>query len=199
MSTNTLVQHPLAAAPLPTRKGVCDRTPQNMTSKLFVPKTADMDEGFLFFDKINGTTGMLNSYDPTATKTSITEIFLCVVLKEEPEDLTHLAPVAGDTCIPLEMPSIDFFDADEFNPALLDCLPLSGFELPIMSLSDEAIEDDDNAVDEQPELPIPSAIKEDPFIFFNMEADRMSASPIDASSPLHSDVSSPFTLDFMDS
>lgn len=63
-SANTLVQRPLAAAPMPTRKIVSERPPQNMTSKLFVPKTADMDERFLFFDKVNGTTGMLQTNDP---------------------------------------------------------------------------------------------------------------------------------------
>lgn len=120
------------------------------------------------------------------------------ILKEEPEDLTHLAPVAGDTCIPLEMPSIDFFDADDFCPEMLDCLPLTGFELPMMSLSNEGMDGDDNAMDEQTEAecPIPpSAIKQDPFIFFNVDAARMSDSPMDAISPLHAGVS--FTFFFV--
>ena len=42
---------------MPTRNVGNDGLPQNMTSKLFVPKTADMDEGFLTFDKLNGATG----------------------------------------------------------------------------------------------------------------------------------------------
>lgn len=32
------------------------------------------------------------------------------MLKEEPEDLTHLAPTAGDVCIPLEDNPFDMFD-----------------------------------------------------------------------------------------
>lgn len=31
------------------------------------------------------------------------------MLKEEPEDLTHLAPTAGDACIPLEENPFDVF------------------------------------------------------------------------------------------
>lgn len=32
------------------------------------------------------------------------------MLKDEPEDLTHLAPTAGDACIPLENSPFDMFD-----------------------------------------------------------------------------------------
>lgn len=33
------------------------------------------------------------------------------VLKDEPEDLTHLAPTAGDACVPLDLPQLsDMFD-----------------------------------------------------------------------------------------
>lgn len=32
------------------------------------------------------------------------------MLKDEPEDLTHLAPTAGDTCVPLENSSFYMFD-----------------------------------------------------------------------------------------
>lgn len=35
---------------------------------------------------------------------------LFTVLKDEPEDLTHLAPTAGDACIPLENSPFDMFD-----------------------------------------------------------------------------------------
>lgn len=48
------------------------------------------------------------------------------VLKDEPDDLTHLAPVAGDVCVPLEdHPFLsdmldDFFLKDNFCPLLTD-------------------------------------------------------------------------------
>lgn len=32
------------------------------------------------------------------------------MLKDEPEDLTHLAPTAGDACIPLENSPFDMFE-----------------------------------------------------------------------------------------
>lgn len=40
------------------------------------------------------------------------------VLKEEPEDLTHLAPSVGDTCVPL-------LECASFNPGLEEdqCMP----------------------------------------------------------------------------
>ncbi len=57
-SATGLVQRPLAAAPAPSRKMPNELLPQNMTSKLFVPKTAEMDEGFLIFDKLKGATSM---------------------------------------------------------------------------------------------------------------------------------------------
>lgn len=48
------------------------------------------------------------------------------MLKDEPEDLTHLAPVAGDVCIPLEEHPFlsdmldDFLLRDGFCPLLTD-------------------------------------------------------------------------------
>ena len=58
LSATDLIQRPLAAAPAPSRKMANEWLPQNMTSKLFVPKTAEMDEGFLIFDKLKGASGM---------------------------------------------------------------------------------------------------------------------------------------------
>ncbi|XP_074037050.1 hypoxia-inducible factor 1-alpha isoform X3 [Leptinotarsa decemlineata] len=55
--------------------------PQTATSKIFGPRTEDMNKGFLAF---------------TGQESRLT------MLKDEPEDLTHLAPVAGDVCVPLE-------------------------------------------------------------------------------------------------
>lgn len=54
--------------------------PVASTFKIFVPRTEDMNKGFLTF----------NDNDPHST-----------VLKDEPEDLTHLAPSVGDTYVPL--------------------------------------------------------------------------------------------------
>lgn len=47
------------------------------------------------------------------------------VLKDEPEDLTHLAPTAGDVCVPLEGPFLgdvfdDFMLSDNYCPLLSD-------------------------------------------------------------------------------
>lgn len=53
------------------------------------------------------------------------------MLKEEPEDLTHLAPTAGDVCIPLEDNPFDVFDQfilSDYNllPEELDVLGPNG-------------------------------------------------------------------------
>lgn len=77
--------------------------PRPATSEIFGPRTADMNKGFLTFsDDESGST----------------------VLKEEPEDLTHLAPTAGDACVPLSIPSIrdgmmccDIL-SDEYSPLI---------------------------------------------------------------------------------
>lgn len=117
------------------------------------------------------------------------------MLKEEPEDLTHLAPVAGDTCIALDLPSFtfpsDLFDVEELTPEFLDCLPLTGFELPLLCSSDEVMEEAseevEHAMDEPIDCPVPSSFKEDPFIFFNIQTAPVSVSSTD--SPLSSAVS----------
>ena len=44
---------------------------------------------------------------------------LNVVLKEEPEDLTHLAPSGGDSCLPLDIPHLlnqELDDLFQFEP-----------------------------------------------------------------------------------
>lgn len=56
-----------------------------------------------------------------------------LVLKDEPEDLTHLAPVAGDVCVPLEEHPFltdmldDFLLRDSFCPLLADDEPTDPF------------------------------------------------------------------------
>ncbi|XP_019887026.1 hypoxia-inducible factor 1-alpha isoform X1 [Ooceraea biroi] len=59
----------------------CRPSPQTATASIFAPRTEDMNKGFLTFSEDQ----------PGLT-----------MLKDEPEDLTHLAPTAGDVCVPLE-------------------------------------------------------------------------------------------------
>lgn len=54
-------------------------------------------------------------------------LFLFAVLKDEPDDLTHLAPTAGDACIPLDETTPffsdmfdDFIIPDNYNTLLTD-------------------------------------------------------------------------------
>ncbi len=66
------------------------------------------------------------------------------MLKEEPEDLTHLAPAAGDTCIPLELSTSflsinELLEEEDFPPDILECFPMTTFDF--MSLSSENCED----------------------------------------------------------
>ncbi|XP_035704232.1 hypoxia-inducible factor 1-alpha isoform X2 [Folsomia candida] len=71
------------------------------TSKIFTPKTKDMDTGFLMH------------VDDTL-----------IASKEEPDDLTHLAPIAGDECVPLDVPLLEdllaSLDADDMSYSFLD-------------------------------------------------------------------------------
>lgn len=103
---------PLPAAPAAAREGAEQREDKeeegeeeeegeplcftSSTSKIFAPRTADMNKGFLMFaDDDSGLT----------------------VLKEdsEPEDLTHLAPQAGDDSIPLDDLPSDVLGDDAFS------------------------------------------------------------------------------------
>ncbi|XP_014477700.1 PREDICTED: protein similar isoform X2 [Dinoponera quadriceps] len=61
----------------------CRPSPQTATASIFAPRTEDMNKGFLTFSEDQ----------PGLT-----------MLKDEPEDLTHLAPTPGDVCVPLEDP-----------------------------------------------------------------------------------------------
>uniref|UniRef100_A0AAR5PAB4 Hypoxia-inducible factor 1-alpha n=1 Tax=Dendroctonus ponderosae TaxID=77166 RepID=A0AAR5PAB4_DENPD len=80
--------------------------PHTATKTIFAPRTEDMSKGFLTFSE----------EEPGLT-----------MLKDEPDDLTHLAPVAGDVCVPLdENPFItDILDdfllkENSFGPLLTD-------------------------------------------------------------------------------
>lgn len=49
------------------------------------------------------------------------------MLKEDPEDLTHLAPTAGDVCVPLDESPIEYVLPDILDDIILsDCNLLSG-------------------------------------------------------------------------
>ena len=115
------------------------KKPQKMTSKLFQPRTADMNSGFLKFDDTKGTISKILKL--ISFETSIYDgHFHYQVCKEEMDDLTHLAPTAGDSCIPLDLPTVVFpadylmtFDPADLSPEVLDdCFPLAGFEFPIL-------------------------------------------------------------------
>ncbi|XP_021930800.1 endothelial PAS domain-containing protein 1-like isoform X2 [Zootermopsis nevadensis] len=81
--------------------------PQAATSKIFAPRTEEMNKGFLMFSE----------EEPGLT-----------MLKDEPEDLTHLAPTAGDVDVPLETNCFmsDVFDefilSDSYCPLLTEDL-----------------------------------------------------------------------------
>ncbi|KAG7167288.1 Hypoxia-inducible factor 1-alpha-like [Homarus americanus] len=68
------------------------RPPVAATFKIFTPRTKDMNKGYLTFEDDDQK---------------------CTVLKEEPEDLTHLAPSGGDTCVPLLEVPISIHDQDD--------------------------------------------------------------------------------------
>ncbi|KAI5632571.1 hypoxia-inducible factor 1-alpha-like isoform X5 [Phthorimaea operculella] len=65
-----------------------EERPIPVTELIFAPREKEMNKGFLMFSENEGFT----------------------MLKDEPEDLTHLAPTAGDACIPLENSPFDMFD-----------------------------------------------------------------------------------------
>uniref|UniRef100_A0A182FL34 Uncharacterized protein n=1 Tax=Anopheles albimanus TaxID=7167 RepID=A0A182FL34_ANOAL len=70
--------------------------PQHATEKIFAPRTEDMNKGFLMFSEEEpGLTNLHLTY-------ALLPSSIVAVLKDEPDDLTHLAPTAGDACIPLE-------------------------------------------------------------------------------------------------
>ncbi|XP_041969857.1 hypoxia-inducible factor 1-alpha-like isoform X2 [Aricia agestis] len=65
-----------------------EERPIPVTELIFAPKEKEMNKGFLMFSPGAGVT----------------------MLKDEPDDLTHLAPTAGDACIPLENCPFEMFD-----------------------------------------------------------------------------------------
>ncbi|XP_043477190.1 protein similar-like isoform X2 [Leptopilina heterotoma] len=96
--------------------------PQTATASIFAPRTEDMNTGFLTYSEDQ----------PGLT-----------MLKDEPEDLTHLAPTAGDVCVPLEDPP---FLSDMLDDFILEnesyCPLLSSelqTELPVADLTDSSL------------------------------------------------------------
>ncbi|CAH0678674.1 unnamed protein product [Chilo suppressalis] len=80
-------------APTVTASAPDEERPIPVTEFIFAPRKKEMNKGFLMFSPDEGHT----------------------MLKDEPEDLTHLAPTAGDTCIPLENSPFDMFDEFMLN------------------------------------------------------------------------------------
>lgn len=68
--------------------------------------------------KTSLTLHILTNFKVTYISTYMALDFFILVLKQEPEDLTHLAPTAGDVCIPLHPPMEDgsgYLVADVFD------------------------------------------------------------------------------------
>ena len=73
-------------------QGNNNSTTISSTKNIFAPRTAEMDRGFLMFTDESGLTVLPDN-------------------EVDPIDLTHLAPQAGDVCVPLDVNGIlDIFD-----------------------------------------------------------------------------------------
>jgi hypothetical protein len=90
------------------------------------------------------------------------------VLKDEPDDLTHLAPTAGDACISLDesAPFFDMFDdfmiPDNYNALLTDDLDSQCSKTTSSSSSNDPFinyRDDSNDVSNSPHLLSPGLSK----------------------------------------
>lgn len=98
---------------------------------------------------------------------------MLAVLKDEPEDLTHLQPAAGDVDVPL--PTNYFFLPDMFDELFCDpCCPL--FTEDLNTLSDSQSSHSSSKKDE-------SSDNNDPFFSYRDETSSSGGSP---SSHLHS-------------
>lgn len=90
-----------------------------VTTSVFAPRTEDMNSGFLMPDERN--TG-LTIVDVTAT--------------DPAQDLTHLAPEAGDSYIPLDLDNLPSFDGLDMEDLLLDIDLMNASTSPQSSPSD---------------------------------------------------------------
>ncbi|KAG8036326.1 hypothetical protein G9C98_003649 [Cotesia typhae] len=119
-------------------------SPQTATASIFAPRTEDMNKGFLTF----------SDDQPGLT-----------MLKDEPEDLTHLAPTPGDVCVPLEdTPFLsdmldEFMLSNENYCTLLS--PMIPTELPDSNsgLMEDTIQKNDN---------FGETLDSDPFFYTNL-------------------------------
>ncbi|XP_074600842.1 uncharacterized protein LOC141854899 [Brevipalpus obovatus] len=109
LTVNSTQQDPLIVSPCPvsadpqqpllsTSVGpvITESLPTPATATIFTPRTADMNPGFLI------PVGDDNEYGLTV----LPDIEAC----NSDQDLTHLAPQAGDYCVPLEVASLSPFD-----------------------------------------------------------------------------------------
>ncbi|XP_043273763.1 hypoxia-inducible factor 1-alpha isoform X2 [Venturia canescens] len=122
--------------------------PQTTTASIFAPRTEDMNKGFLTFSEDQ----------PGLT-----------MLKDEPEDLTHLAPTPGDVCVPLEDTPFLSDMLDEFILGTDNYCPLLNTEdlpteLPNSDLSDSLTKDSNEMCGSLES----SLADSDPFIYRDM-------------------------------
>ncbi|XP_043665464.1 endothelial PAS domain-containing protein 1 isoform X2 [Vespula pensylvanica] len=135
--------------------------PQTATASIFAPRTEDMNKGFLTFSEDQ----------PGLT-----------MLKDEPEDLTHLAPTPGDVCVPLEdTPFLsDMLDEfilgnDSYYPLLSPGVPLSS-ELRGTDLG-ETLKDTDLGDSTRNKCLGDSLADSDPFMYGDSPASPCSIDP----------------------
>ncbi|KAI4490138.1 hypothetical protein M0804_004320 [Polistes exclamans] len=139
----------------------CRPPPQTATASIFAPRTEDMNKGFLTFSEDQ----------PGLT-----------MLKDEPEDLTHLAPTPGDVCVPLEdTPFLtDMLDEfilsnDNYYPLLSPGVPLSS-ELRATDLG-ESLKDTDLADNTRNKCFGDSLADSDPFMYGDLPSSPCSIDP----------------------
>ncbi|KAL7022431.1 hypothetical protein ACKWTF_012240 [Chironomus riparius] len=142
VSIKTSAKRSIGGPPLKIFRPSTLQNATSVTSTIFAPRTKDMNKGYLMF-----------SEDDTGL----------TMLKDEPDDLTHLAPTAGDSCISLDesAPFFDMFDdfiiPDNYNALLTDEL---------------------NSLDSQcSKTTSSSSCSNDPFINYRDESSDMSNSP----------------------
>lgn len=101
-----------------------EERPIPVTELIFAPRKKEMNKGYLIFSPDQGRTSeWLSNFHSLGIRCCFLFYGFATlkfvrhkknlsfsVLKDEPEDLTHLAPTAGDACIPLEDSTFDMFD-----------------------------------------------------------------------------------------
>ncbi|XP_066601535.1 protein similar isoform X2 [Prorops nasuta] len=152
---------------------LCRPPPQTATASIFAPRTKDMNKGFLTFSEDQ----------PGLT-----------MLKDEPEDLTHLAPTPGDVCVPLE--DTPFFTdmLDEFilgNDNYCPLLSPTGAttlntDLRSTDLTESLKDSDLSAtVMQRSKIMVDGLSDGDPFMYGDSPGSPCSIDPTSSSSPLN--------------